>query len=57
MQRLAFLAALLLSMHSVVDYPLRTTALEAVFALLIAMIAPSRGLAARRAERSVMKNT
>ncbi len=38
--RLAWLSALLLVLHSVVDYPLRTTAMMTVFAMLLALSIP-----------------
>lgn len=47
--RLAYLSALLLLLHSAVDYPLRTTALSAVFAVLLALAAlsPDKSLPTR----------
>ncbi len=38
--RLAWLSALLLVLHSCLDYPLRTTALQSVFAMMLALSVP-----------------
>jgi O-antigen ligase len=51
--RAASLAVLLLLVHSLVDYPLRTAALLALFAFACALlVAPSREVAAERAAES-----
>jgi hypothetical protein len=42
MRRLAWIACVLILVHSLVDYPMRTTALSVVFAMMLAMtLAPS----------------
>jgi O-antigen ligase len=40
--RLAWVSALMLALHSFLDYPLRTTALQCVFGLMLALSVPAR---------------
>ena len=54
--RLAWLAALLLMLHSTLDYPLRTSALATLFAVFVGLALPAPGAVRVRARLNLVEN-